>query len=485
MRWKRSDEWWQGSKWPPRKWQAEALPAVVNSTEPAVTVQAVMGAGKSILLSELCAIAELENDEVIVVTTSSQALVVQLVGDIAGRVGMLNVGCYYTKVKQANRRIIVCCLPSARALAAKLNDLGRRVALWIADEAHRTECDGMLEAHEALAPARSVGFTATPYRAKKTEGLSLFSSLVYEYGPVQALRDGVVVRWEVVPWTGDEEVPLDDVCVEMCRRGVEEHGPGVVNASNIADAEAFAARLGEAGFAVDVVHSRRGLAANDDALEQLREGELEIIVHVSMLQEGVNLPFLRWLCLRRAVSSRVRFAQEVGRVLRTDEGKDKAVIYDPLDLFGEHSLSEEAVLAGGAQEVQEREPSLDDDALVLATRFRRKKVKPAEALDATTAYLRKLTLELEAVGALNRKIASKRWRSQEKTRKQFAFAKRMLDAVRRYVDTVPDEHRVALRAACYSVTEMNRGQIGDLIDVLKAIRSWKGWPLAAPEEMAA
>ena len=37
----------------------------------------------------------------------------------------------------------------------------------------------------------------------------------------------------------------------------------------------------------------------------------------SLLAEGVDLPWLEWLCLRRGAGSRVRLAQEVGRVVRT------------------------------------------------------------------------------------------------------------------------------------------------------------------------
>lgn len=484
MRWQSAKNWWQGSKWPPRKWQAEALPAVVNSTTGApVCVQAVMGAGKSILLAELAAMAELEDDEVVVVTTSSRALVVQLAQDLIERINAWEVGQYYSDSKQADRRYVVCCLPSAPKLAGVLAAMGRRCALWIADEAHRTECAGMLEAHQVLAPQRSVGFTATPFRARKTEELSLFSDLVYKYGAVEALRDGVVCRWQVEPWTGDD-VDVDDACVEMCGRGVDEHGPGVVNARNIADAEAFRDRLGEAGYAVDVVHSRRGAIANERSIRQLERGELEILVHVSMLQEGVNLPWLRWLCLRRPVGSRVRFAQEVGRVLRTHPGKERAIIYDPLDLFAEHSLTEEAVLAGMGEapgEAPAAWSARSDAAAQSVINLGVEEDTPARVLDVITAYLRRATLDLEAEGHIERKVASRKWRKLPATSSQARFARQMMERCRPHVDRMPLEHRAAMREACRTAHAMDRGQASDLIDVLKAIAEHRGWPGYAPE----
>ena len=345
------EEFWQGSKFPPRQWQAEALEGIaleLAKQKPApFVIQAVMGAGKSVAIAEITRIVRLEPGEVIVITTSSQALVEQLSKDISARRD--NVGRYYSRAKEVTRDVIVACIDSAEKLAGALSVMSRRVALWIADEAHRTETDTVHRAHELFQPDASIGFTATPYRSQKSEELSLFRKLLYEYGPREALRDKVILPWRVIPWTGGS-VELDEACVQMCREGVEQYGPGVINAVSIDDAEAFTELLEQHDIKASVVHSRIKAAERNRRIEALRKGELQVICHVSMLQEGVNLPWLKWLCLRRKVGSRVRFAQEVGRVLRTFPGKTEGIVYDPHDLFAEQSLTVEAVLYGQAQE---------------------------------------------------------------------------------------------------------------------------------------
>jgi len=309
-------------------------------------VQAVMGAGKSVLLSEVCAQAILGVNDCIVVTTSSVKLVEQLHGDLAGRIGGRRVGRYYTHAKETSCQVIVACIDSAERLAALLKEQGRRVALWIADEAHRTESVGIHRAHEAMSPHASLGFTATPYRSRKSEEISLFRTMVFEYSPTDGLADGVILPWRVVPWAGDE-VPLDQACVEMISSA---DGPGVANASSVDDAEAFSAILNASGIVSMPIHSYLDRREQNERLESLRTGRVRCLVHVAMLQEGVDLPWLRWLCLRRNTTSRVRFAQEVGRVLRCYPGKTEGVIFDPLDLFATLKLNYAAVLYGQAAE---------------------------------------------------------------------------------------------------------------------------------------
>lgn len=352
------DQWWTGTR-PPRDWQAKALDVAVRELgvdcpQPSL-IQAVMGAGKSVLIAEICAQARPADDEVIVVTTSSQSLVEQLSASIAQRTELAAVGRYYTHAKQSHRPLVVACVDSAGKLAYALERQGRRCALWLADEAHRTEAETVKSAAEVLEPKAVLGFTATPYRSRKTEELSLFTQLIYAYGPAQALRDGCILPWQVIPWDGGE-CTLDDACIDMIRA---QEGPGVVNARSIPDAEDYAARLTAAGIPAMAIHSRLDKQVQELRLKKLQRGDILCLVHVSMLQEGVDLPWLRWLCLRRPTESRVRFAQEVGRVLRVDPNnpdKKVGVILDPQDLFGSFKLSYDAVLQGGAEEAVELYP---------------------------------------------------------------------------------------------------------------------------------
>lgn len=339
---------------PPRRWQAEALPIVVDAVEAGISglVQACTGAGKSNVIRELCAVFVPDSKEVIVVSTPTERLVEDLAEAIGERVMRLGVkvGVFYGQKKQTKPPIIVVCNPSLDSLVAELDAVGKRAALWIVDEAHNSESPQVLTVGQgAWADVMRVGFTATPYRADEL-ALSLFERLLYAYKIGDAIADGVVVPFRVVKWTGDPATDIDEACLEMVQRAISTHGgPGVVDAASIADAKAFAEYLTLHGVEAEPIHCALPRAQVKRRLRDLLSGKMKVAVHVAMLKEGVDLPALTWLVMRRPVGSRTWIAQHVGRVLRVHPGKDLAWVYDPHDLLGKFSLSYEACLAGGEE----------------------------------------------------------------------------------------------------------------------------------------
>jgi type I site-specific restriction endonuclease len=348
----------------------------------------------------------------------------------------------------------------------------------------------MHQAHEALAPVSRIGFTATPFRASSQEELSLWEDLLYEYTPQDAMQDGVVVPPKLRTYDGPAET-VDQACVEMISRAVEEgEGPGMVNALTIhgsdrlnsRGAETFADDLQDAGIRADTVHSQRTDAQNDRALQRLERGDLDCIVHVNQLAEGANFPWLRWLCLRRPVSSRTRFCQEVGRILRTHDDKEYGLLLDPNDLFDEFGLSYEAVLAGGAWEPDRPDQQAADDVdeaieeLKVSQKDEERTVKgtPVRALKPARAWLRKTKLAFQSVGVIDSKIKSTHWRKDRATDGQM----RAVRGARENVLAMPDSHqkagKVAVRIA--EKGDWTKGEMSDLISILFAVGD-HGWPL--------
>lgn len=343
--------WWRGAKRKPRAWQKEALPHILEAIgeQRRSLVSAVTGAGKSALLAEVCAQVLPSATGRVVVSTSTVQLVHQLSSTIQARLGV-EVGQRYAEAR-TDGRVIVTSNASMLALLEEMQERGHQVELWLVDEAHGSQCSTMLEVGDWLEEVPRVGFTATPYRARNGERLELFEHLAYRYRLDRALAEGVVVPPQVELWRG-QVTDLDDACMSMIR-GSLKLGPGVVNAISIDDAEQFAWVLREAGIPSEAVHSQLEPGELGEAIEALRMGQLRCLVHVSLLSEGVDLPWLRWLCLRRQVGSRVRFAQEIGRGLRSFPGKKHLLVLDPLGITGQLSLSYEAMLGAGQEEEPE------------------------------------------------------------------------------------------------------------------------------------
>ena len=432
-----------------------------------------MGAGKSLLIEEICATARLAREEIVVVSTSTQHLVEDLAAALRARCrSARSVGFWYGRKKRLGD-VVVSCYDSTAALAAKLKAAGKTVALWVADECHRTECTTVLRAHKMLGPAHALGLTATPFRADaRWESISLFDRILYRYTAAQAQKDGVVVPWRIVhSGTGGE---LDEVCLEMVR---EATGPGLANAVDIADAEGFAKRLTAVGVPAKPVHSRQKRHTQKRVIADLRDGKLRCIVHVNMLSEGANFPWLRWLCLRREVESRVRFVQEVGRLLRSHPGKTEAVFYDPHDLFGSFSLSYAEAL-GEPPEKPEYEGVLPQPAQIAA---RVRDADDAVALAWIESVVRSHVVAAETEGLpLKRRILRKAERLVPATPLQRAALATTIQSMN---GTVPEGWKECLAALTGRVDALRFGFAADLLAVLDAAKMTRTWPVVQTRDV--
>lgn len=484
---------WRGPTFPydsPREWQAEALPGALQALASGSRgiVRAIMGAGKAAEIAEIVYCSRPDPGETIVISAPIIRLVDQLHATISARVGDRFVGRYYTHEKTTTTPIVIACVDSLPGLAAELDRRGQTVAAWIADEVHRTETETVAAFVDRAGPPRCIGFTATPYKGKG--GLVSWDEVVYEYGVGRALSDGVIVPWSLRHYTGPE-VAEDIAMLKLAEKGAT-NGPGVINASTIDDADTFSELCHEYGLAAEPVHSGRTTAQNDRALERLHAGELDAVVHVSMLQEGVDLPWLRWLLMRRDTKSRVRFAQEVGRVLRSHPGKSEAIIFDPHDLFGTHKLSLGAILSGGSDSdaIEDEKTFVEEAADETLELFEAlpddmpEEEKVLAGLDPVESYLRCLVVALDAEGILDQKVASRRMRRDAATDAQIRYARQLRGVINcRVVPNLPDRHREILWFAMRESWRLNKGAVSDLISILVGLRNTKRWPGLA-EEMA-
>jgi hypothetical protein len=437
-----------------RRWQSEAIEAIQGHERP--VIWAIMGAGKSITIAEIC---KRNRQDIIVVTAPTIALVEQLSGTIAAHTGEA-IGRWYTKENSVARITVAC--------HASLKTLKGEVDLWIADEAHKSECSEVIAWEEDVKPARRIGFTATPWRSSERESLSLFQECVYEYGPVQALADGVVVIPRLLH--PQEEGTVDEQCIKFIQ---SQQTPGVVNSMSIEDAERFAEKL---DVPTMVVHSRGDYDAGD-ARDFLRKGGARCVVYVNMLAEGFDCPEIMWICARRKVGSRVRFAQEIGRGLRSYPGKTECLVFDPHRLFQRLSLSYEACLGEIVDEhvvipIMQLEDVAEDIASEIVKSPDNPIIRPYIA-----DYIYELRCELQFRGHLEIKLTgssakrSASWRSRPITDKQYSYVRQLYKQAARHAAAWPERVREVLRIVWHHLLDMEQGAIADLISVLKCAKN--------------
>ena len=457
---------WLGAVYPPRKWQRAAMGLAMNAAmdpKRRGIIEAVMGAGKSIFQAQLVANCLGELGSQIIVSAPTEKLVNQLGETMAQRLGRSKVGLYYGKRKQPHRPVVVAC---TRSLSSLAHDIRRPPKLWVADECHGTEAEGVRNAITELAPERAIGFTATPFRSSNKESLQLWNEHLYHYRMADALKDGVLVPFRTMVWQGEEETPLDEACTTMIRE--HGNGPGIVSAFSIEDAEMYSEVLNANGIASMAIHSKLSNREQDHRLQLLRTGELGALVHVSLLAEGVDLPWLRWLCLRRNVGARVRFCQEVGRVLRVDREdptKTHAIVFDPLNLLAVHGLSHAAAIGEALQEEAERVAALEADGED-EEEFRAPKVPVAVAVSAILNGLQTLKLDLE-LRAPQWSSTAYAWNDNDGTNAK--PTERQLQTVTKMAYTLkqlPTREREWCRRLAETASGLHKRAVSELLDIM-------------------
>jgi hypothetical protein len=453
---------WSGYR-PPRDWQPLAADAVLTAVRAGEhpLVSAATGTGKADLVGWLARAAVGRGP--VVVSTPTQNLVRQLAATLEqwcpGRVGQ-----YYADRKDV-RAITVCCNASLPALAAHLRASGIAVRLMIVDEAHKSAPDSFVAAVEVLAPRVRVGVTATPYRTDR-RSLGLFTRCVYRYSMADATRDGVLVPLRGHWWTGHGAVAddIDGVCLAMTADAI---GPGVYDAVSIEDAEAFAGYLTARGRPSAAVHSLLPRAEGDRRIARLQSGELRSVVHVYMLTEGVDYPWLMWGCLRRPRGSIVQLTQQLGRFVRSYPGKDHADVYDPYDVRTLLKIPPDAVgvdLAAAldaAAELEATEPKEGEAPPVV--------MPPAVAVDELQQWARRALEALVASGVVVDPGCGPDRGGWASDRQVAQLAK--LSAVARWL---PEGPRLAVRAAIDHSSYLTSGQAADLTALLLAAADASG-----------
>ena len=346
---------WAGDPRPPRRWQTECYPlamAAIRGKERGV-VQACTGAGKTRLQIAILrtAAATLRDGWRLVVTVPKVSLVEQTGRDVAAALG--SVSLYYTRRKEVAAPVVVCCIDSLDTLLTDLEVRGLRVALWMADECHRGNTAAVRATVERMQPVTRIGLTATPYTRVVGEALIGWDRLVYGYTIDQAAKDGVLVDYRPVLWDGppQEDAAAVDATLSMIRRFAPP-GPGIVSAPSCAEADALAEALRAEGIPAEAIHTKvpGGAKARARLIERLRVGDLRCLVHVDLLTEGVDLPWLLWLAMHRPRGSAVAIVQEVGRVLRSHPGKTEAVVLLPHLTPVARSIGRDAELAATAED---------------------------------------------------------------------------------------------------------------------------------------
>ena len=144
-----------------------------------------------------------------------------------------------------------------------------------------------------------------------------------------------------------ESGPRNKLIVDTYLKKADEYGQTIVFAVSIDHAITLAKLFNKAGIKAEyIVSSIKDMGTgvtisakeNDWKLEAFRAGDVQVLVNVNILTEGVDLPMTKTVFLARPTVSTILMTQMIGRALRGEKagGTNIAYIVSFVDNWNEH-----------------------------------------------------------------------------------------------------------------------------------------------------
>ena len=263
-----------------------------------------------------------------------------------------DLGLYYGGEKEPDARVVFA---SIQTLAGRLSQFRADAFDYIViDEFHHAAASSYRRVIDHFSPSFLLGLTATPERMDGADLLTLCGdNLVYECTLVEGIeREELVpfhywgvpdpVDFQPIPWRGGRfDLQALTGAVETRKRAhsaLEEWskrrgGRTLGFCVSISHADFMASYFTEQGVACAAVHTGPTSAPRHETINALREGRLEIVFAVDIFNEGLDVPEIDTVLMLRPTESPVIFLQQLGRGLRTSEGKQHLAV---VDFIGNH-----------------------------------------------------------------------------------------------------------------------------------------------------
>ena len=225
----------------------------------------------------------------------------------------------------------------------------------VVDEFHHASARTYQKLLSHFKPKFLLGLTATPERTDQSDILALCDdNLVFNRGlfagveakllcPFNYYGISDVVDYQEVSWRNGKFDP-NDLTNKFATTSRAKHNlkhwkkhhqsRTLAFCVSTKHADFMASYFNKNGIQSASVHSNSDIRRNQ-ALQQLENGDLQVIFSVDLFNEGVDLPSIDTVLMLRPTDSKIIFLQQLGRGLRLspDTGKQKLVI---LDFIGNH-----------------------------------------------------------------------------------------------------------------------------------------------------
>jgi len=226
----------------------------------------------------------------------------------------------------------------------------------IVDEFHHAAAATYRRIIDHFSPKFLLGLTATPDRTDGADLLGLCQeNLVFQADMVDGIGGGHLcpfhyfgvpdeVDYTNIPWR-NAQFDLNELTAAVATEARASNALEQFRKLGGKRCIAFCCSQRHADFMADffvrqgvsavAVHSGQGSAPRATSLEQLRQGELQVVFAVDMFNEGVDVPTIDTVLMLRPTESTIIWLQQLGRGLRIAPDKDRLTV---IDYIGNHRV---------------------------------------------------------------------------------------------------------------------------------------------------
>lgn len=241
-----------------------------------------------------------------------------------------------------------CMFAMCSTMALHLDDFDpKEFDYIIVNEAHRVGSASYKKIMSHFAPKFYLGMTATPTRTDGFDVFALFNHVIaFQITLQDALANDMLAPFH---YFGIADLEIDDESIndaslfsrltsdERVRhivQKIEEYTVrkdrrcGLIFCNRNDEAAKLSNKLNDVGYRTLAISGANSDAERDAAIARLESGELQYLLSVDILNEGVDIPSLNQIIMLRRTESAIVFVQQLGRGLRKAKDKDYTLVLD-------------------------------------------------------------------------------------------------------------------------------------------------------------
>ena len=332
-----------------RKEQKEAAKA--SLIENFSVIQLPTGAGKTVVA--LFCIADRKQPALVVVHTKELLYQWRDAAKKFLRLKDNQIGLLGEGQKKIGKKLTIATIQTLRKMAPEVS---KKIGFLIVDECHHVPAKTFTDTVSQFDCRYMLGLSATP---KRNDGLSksihlYLGDLVFKKGAIEAQKQGIIMQPTVYAIQTDFEYQYNDDYQQMISALVknskrnETISKGATELSLhtletilvVSDRKEHCMELANLirGYQVVNIELLTGDVAKEkrkQIVDKIYSDKVDILVATaSLIGEGFDYKNFAGLVLTTPIKSKVKLEQIVGRIRRTNNGKEPPVIYDYLDKNG-------------------------------------------------------------------------------------------------------------------------------------------------------